>query len=152
MKRKILILITILAVSLVITVGVAELSNLRTAVSMVNATNAFLDSLSPEQRSKCTFTFEDEQRFDWHVIPRPRKGIPLKELEAKQRQLAHNFLKTGLSQRGYLKATTIIELETVLRELQKERTDRDPELYYFTIFGQPLSLIHILTLPTNREV
>jgi uncharacterized protein DUF3500 len=135
--RKILTLIAVLALPLVITVGIAELSNRRTAVSMVNAAKGFLDSLTPEQRSKCTFAFEDAQRFDWHVIPRPRKGIPLKELDVKQRQLAHDFLKTGLSQSGYLKATTIIELETVLRELQKERTDRDPELYYFTIFGKP---------------
>ncbi len=136
MKRKILILIAVLAVSLVITTGVAELANRRTAVLMVNSANAFLDSLTPEQRSKCAFAFEDEQRFDWHVIPRPRKGIPLKELDGKQRQFAHDFLKTGLSQRGYFKATTIIELEIVLRELEK-RESRDPELYYFTIFGKP---------------
>lgn len=140
MKHKILILIAVLAVFLVVTVGVAELSNRRTAVSMVNAANAFLDSLTLEQRSKCTFTFEDEQRFDWHFIPRARKGIPLKELDGKQRQFAHDFLKTGLSQRGYLKATTIIELETVLRELEKRESSdpaRDPERYYFTIFGKP---------------
>ena len=137
MKRKILILIAVLAMSLVITVGVAELSNRLTAVLMMNSANAFLDSLTLEQRSKCTLAFEDEQRFDWDVIPRPRKGVPLKELDGKQRQLAHDFLKTGLSQRGYLKATTIIELEAVLRELERERTDRDPELYYFTIFGEP---------------
>lgn len=136
MKRKIPILIAVLAGSLVITVGVAELSNRRTAVLMVNSANAFLDSLTPEQRSKCALTFEDELRFDWHFVPRPRKGIPLKELDGNQRKLAHDFLKTGLSQRGYLKATTIIELETVLRELEK-RADRDPELYYFTIFGRP---------------
>jgi hypothetical protein len=137
MKRKILILIAVLAVSLVITTDVAELSNSHTAALMVNSANAFLDSLTSQQRSKCTLAFEDEQRFDWDVIPRPRKGVPLKELDGKQRQSAHDFLKTGLSQRGYLKATTIIELEAVLRELERERSDRDPELYYFTIFGKP---------------
>ena len=137
MKHKILILIAVLAVSLVITADVAKLSNHHTAALMLNSANAFLDSLTSEQRSKCTFAFEDEQRFDWHVIPRPRKGVPLKELDDKPRQLAHDFLKTGLSQRGYLKATTIIELEAILRELQRQRTDRDPELYYFTIFGKP---------------
>lgn len=137
MKRKILLVIAVWAVSLVMTGDVAELSNHRTAALMVASANAFLDSLAPDQRSKCTFAFQDEQRFDWHVIPRSRKGIPLKELDVKQRQLAHDFLKTGLSHRGYLKATTVIELETVLRELQKERTDRDPELYYFTVFGKP---------------
>lgn len=140
MKPKILVLIAILAMSLVITAGVAELSNRRTTALMVKAADAFLDSLTSEQRSKCSFTFEDEQRFDWHFVPLARKGIPLKELDAKQRQFAHDFLKTGLSQRGYLKATTIFELETVLRDLEKRGPGdpaRDPERYYFTIFGKP---------------
>jgi hypothetical protein len=137
MKHKTIIWIAITAVSLLAVGAFAKLTNHRTAVSMVNAAKSFLNSLTPEQRSKAAFAFADDQRFDWHFIPRPRKGVPLKELDAKQRQLAHALLKTGVSQSGYLKATTIMELEIVLRELQRERTDRDPEVYYFTIFGEP---------------
>ncbi len=108
------------------------------AAEMAQAAVTFLDLLTPEQRAKATFALADEQRFDWHYIPRERKGIPLKELDVKQRKLAHDFLKTSLSQRGYLKATTIMELELVLRELEG-RSDRDPELYFFSVFGTPSS-------------
>ena len=46
------------------------------AVMMSTATEAFISSLSPDQRARATFAFEDEQRLDWHFIPRVRKGIP----------------------------------------------------------------------------
>lgn len=42
-------------------------------------------------------------------------------------------MKAGLSQRGYLKAINVIALEAVLRDLSGQ-ADRDPELYYFTIW------------------
>ncbi len=38
---------------------------------------------------------------------------------------------------GYLKASTIIDLELVLREMGESPTFRDPELYYFIVFGTP---------------
>jgi hypothetical protein len=103
---------------------------------MAQSAASFLESLTPEQRAKAVFAFTDEQRFDWHYIPRERKGIPLKELDARQRKLAHDFLKTGLSQRGYLKAGTIMELELVLRAMEGH-ANRDPELYFFSVFGSP---------------
>ena len=108
----------------------------RSAEAMAGAASAFLAGLTPEQRAKATYEFGDEQRLDWHFVPRERKGVSIKELDARQRRLAHDFLKTGLSQRGYLKATTIMELEIVLRELEG-RSIRDPELYFFTVFGRP---------------
>ena len=66
-----------------------------------------------------------------------------------QRKLAHELLKAGLSQRGYLTATSIMNLETVLKALEAaERAaapalprgqvlERDPEKYFFSIFGTP---------------
>ncbi len=110
----------------------------RSAVAMAEGAKQFLAALTPEQRAKASFVFEDEERFNWHFIPRARKGVPIKELNAEQRKLAHNFLKTGLSQRGYLKVTEIMALEEVLRELEGGRGPvRDPDLYYFSVFGTP---------------
>ncbi|HEY2931477.1 MAG TPA: DUF3500 domain-containing protein [Acidobacteriota bacterium] len=114
-----------------------EAYTVKSARDMAAAAGKFLASLTAEQKAKATYKFDDAQRFDWHFIPKERKGIPLKELDAGQRKLAHDFLKTGLSQRGYLKATTIIELETVLRALEAGAVRRDPELYFFTVFGTP---------------
>ncbi len=104
---------------------------------MLTAADAFLASLSPAQRSKAVFTFEDAERLNWHFVPRARRGLPLKEMSAEQQGLARGILRAGLSQRGYLTASTIIELELVLREMGENPTFRDPELYYFSVFGTP---------------
>jgi hypothetical protein len=109
------------------------------AEEMVEAASHFLAALSPEQKAKCTFDLTADERQNWHFIPRPRKGLPFKELTPAQRNLAHGLLVTGLSQRGYLKATTIMSLEDVLKELEQGKNGpvRDPELYYISIFGSP---------------
>ena len=77
-------------------------------------------------------------RFDWHFVPRPRKGLPLKEMSGEQKALAHALLASGLSQSGYMKAETIISLEQILASIEKGKGPvRDPELYFFNIFGNP---------------
>jgi hypothetical protein len=55
-----------------------------------------------------------------------------------QKHLAHALLSAGLSQQGYIKATTIMSLEDILRVMENDSGDRrNPEGYYFTIFGEP---------------
>lgn len=105
---------------------------------MAGAANRFLASLTPEQRAKATFPFPDDERQNWHFIPRERKGLPLREMTAAQKHLASALLSAGLSQQGYIKAETIMSLEDVLRLLEHgSGPERDPDKYYFTIFGQP---------------
>lgn len=104
---------------------------------MVAAAAAFLASLEPGQRTKAVFPFDDAERLNWHFVPRARRGLPLKEMSAGQQELARGILRAGLSHRGYLTASAIIELELVLRELGENPRVRDPELYYFSIFGTP---------------
>ncbi len=105
---------------------------------MTEAATHFLAALSPEQQAKCRFELKEDERLNWHFIPRARKGLPLKELTPAQRSLAHGLLATGLSQRGFLKATTIISLEDILKDLEQGKgPTRDPELYYVSIFDKP---------------
>ena len=104
---------------------------------MQQAANAFQASLTPAQRSKALFAFDDAERLNWHFVPRARRGLPLKEMSAEQRELARGILRAGLSRRGHLTASTIIELELVLRELGESPAFRDPDLYYFSVFGTP---------------
>jgi hypothetical protein len=110
-----------------------------TAQRMAEAATTFLAALSPEQRAKATFPVADDERLDWHYIPRPRRGLPMKEMDGSQQQLAHVLLSSGLSRRGYAKAVTIMSLERVLGQLEGpgRRFARDPQLYYVTIFGTP---------------
>jgi len=72
------------------------------------------------------------------MCPAAAQAYPLKDMSEDQRQLALQFLKAGLSEGGYLKATTIMSLETVLREIETwNRLGRDPQKYFFSFFGQP---------------
>ena len=107
---------------------------------MEQAAKAFLSSLGDEQKAKAVMDFAGEERTNWHFIPRPRKGLPIKEMTQEQRLLAHGLLATGLSHRGYTKAVSIMSLESILAILEKGKSGspvRDPEMYFVSIFGQP---------------
>jgi hypothetical protein len=83
------------------------------------------------------FAFDAEERFVWFYTPVPRKGLTLKAMTEPQRKLAMNLLRSGLSESGYAQAETIRGLEDVLVELGGNPTQRDRELYYVSIFGEP---------------
>ena len=116
-------------------------SDVSHSVSMMSAAaEAFISSLSADQRAKATFGFEDEQRLDWHFIPRARKGIPFKELDPAQRLLGNALMGAGLGQRGLIRAATIMSLDAILREMEQGKGPvRDPELYFLSIFGDARS-------------
>ena len=105
---------------------------------MAEAARNLLASLTAEQTAKAVIPFTDDERLNWHFIPRARKGLPLREMTPPQKHLAHALLSAGLSQQGYIKATTIMSLEDILRVMESDSGDRrNPEGYYFTIFGEP---------------
>ena len=102
--------------------------------------NKFLETLSAAQKAKTQFSFNDQERYDWHYIPKARKGISLGDLNEEQKKAAFDLLRTALSDTGYNKARAIMELETVLREVEGRSSNddyRDPGKYYFSVFGNP---------------
>jgi len=121
----------------------------RSSSTMASAANAFVNSLSPEQRQKATFPFESNERLHWNFIPSeafPRNGLLLKDMNENQRKLVHDLLKSALSQRGYLTATAIMDLESALGDLERRAREsgrgaesmvRDPLKYYVSVFGTP---------------
>jgi hypothetical protein len=105
---------------------------------MAESASRFLSALDDSQKAQATFAFTDPERLNWHFIPKPRKGLPVKAMTPAQRALAFGLLQTGLGASGYLKATTIMSLEAILKDLEKGSGPvRDPELYFVTIFGTP---------------
>ncbi|HVX11287.1 MAG TPA: DUF3500 domain-containing protein [Pirellulales bacterium] len=131
-----------LAVILLFSAGTLTAVNYRPAgVDMTQAARDFLAGLSAEQRAEATIRFDDAARLDWHFIPKDkRKGLQIKHMDSQQRKLAHTLLSSAVSQLGYDKAKTIMSLEAILHELEKNKQGaplRDPERYYFTVFGQP---------------
>ncbi len=110
---------------------------LSTHHEMAERVLAFLDSLNQEQQMQATFSFNSEERFNWHYTPRSRQGISLKALNTNQQQQLGQLLEFSLSEIGYQKVQSIITLETVLQQLGGSPSFRDPELYYLTVFGSP---------------
>jgi len=107
---------------------------------MLRAAQAFLGTLPEEQRRQATYPFADEERFNWHFVPRDRKGLPLRDMNEGQRKAAMSLLRTALSEQGMGKAKEIMELEVILKALEglpPGNDRRHPEKYYFTVFGTP---------------
>lgn len=108
---------------------------------MTGAASAFLRSLDEDQRAAATFAFEDDERSRFHFIPIEmfeRSGVMIVDMNPSQRDRALDLLEAGLSQRGYLTATQIMELEDVLLALEGgQRFARDRDEYLFSIFGTP---------------
>jgi Protein of unknown function (DUF3500) len=106
---------------------------------ITDAARTFLASLTVEQRAQAMFDIKDDERMNWFYTPVPRKGLPMRDMGAGQRKLALALLSAGLSQRGMIKATSIMSLEDVLilQEIGGSQWRRDPDGYFFSIFGQP---------------
>jgi hypothetical protein len=121
--------------------GSAIIASQKSAANMTRAAGGFLDSLTPEQRARATFPFESDERMRWHFIPNetfPRKGLMIKDMNEAQRGLAHDLLRSGMSARGYLKVTSIMELEDILKAVEAGgKFARNKEEYLFAIFGTP---------------
>jgi hypothetical protein len=110
------------------------------AQDLVTAANQFLNSLDAKLKSKIQYTLDDDERFNWHFVPRQRNGVALGDFTSKQYQLVMSMLKASLSEQGYTKATGIVALENVLRQIENRGPDdkyRDPLNYYVTLFGTP---------------
>ncbi|HTH49811.1 MAG TPA: DUF3500 domain-containing protein [Candidatus Limnocylindria bacterium] len=110
-----------------------------TPEEMAASAKNLVDALDDMQRAKALFAFDAEERENWHFIPKERKGLTLKEMTAAQQRLAFALLNSGLSQRGYGQAMTIMSLEQILQDMEgpTRKFPRDPELYHVSIFGTP---------------
>lgn len=108
--------------------------------SIAQLANDFLGTLDAKLKLKAAYTYDDKERFNWNFVPRERKGVSLHDLTPKQKEAGILLLKASLSLQGFNKATGIVSLEAILREVEgrdANDTYRDPLNYYFTIFGSP---------------
>jgi hypothetical protein len=95
------------------------------AGKMKGAADKFLAALSPELKQKAVFGFNDPHRAKWYFTPQQdkqkhftRKGARLEEMTAPQKAAAMALLRTGLSEKGYEQATSIVGLENLLGEFE----------------------------------
>ena len=106
-----------------------------------DAVEGWLDGLDPEQRTQAIRPFESSERFAWDYRPGTREGLSLGDMAGPQRAAALSILDAALSDRGAREVRAIIALESILGELERRsgraRFDRDPDRYWFAVFGDP---------------
>jgi uncharacterized protein DUF3500 len=116
---------------------------------MVVAAQQFVDSLSAEQKKIALYDFDSKERTTWYFVPKQdaqrkptRKGLPLQDMNPSQKKAARALLAASTSAVGNEQAVTIMSLEAILHEQESKKGKppanvRDPEWYFFTIFGAP---------------
>jgi len=110
-----------------------------TAKRMVEDAIQFQAALTHEQRAKACFPVSSDERMNWHYIPRLRKGLCFREMDGLQQRLALILISAGLSRDGWRKVVRIMGLEKILGKIEghSARFQRDPELFYVSLFGDP---------------
>ncbi|MDC8754464.1 DUF3500 domain-containing protein [Erythrobacter sp. sf7] len=127
--------------------------------SMQEATSAFLDTLTDQQRETVMSALDDNAaRTRWSNLPvsmAPRSGLAVADMSSRQRRALHAMMSSALSSQGYLKSATIMWHEDVLRDMfdamvaampdsnpRKNQAlafadNYDTEKFFVTIFGSP---------------
>ncbi|WP_439621121.1 DUF3500 domain-containing protein [Gemmata sp.] len=146
MIRMRLAALTLTAAAFAAVALVGEETPKTSAGRMQQAATKFLAAAPAEVRARASFAFDDPHRLKWYFTPQQdkekkftRKGARLEEMAAEQKAAAMALLRTGLSEKGYETATTIIGLENLLLELEgsKGAMTRNPGWYFVSVFGDP---------------
>ena len=116
------------------------------ARSLATAARAFLKTLNDDQLQIARRPFADDIRYEWSYVPVRRGGLRLDAIQPQQRELALAIMDLALSERAALQAREIMNLETTLAEWEalthfhhptEVMLPRNPEFFYFTIYGEP---------------
>ncbi|MDN3686461.1 DUF3500 domain-containing protein [Cyclobacterium jeungdonense] len=100
----------------------------------------FIGSLDTELKEKACFPFDHEERFNWHFVPRERKGPTFHDFNEQQKAAALALMHASLGEPGVERTEAIFTLENILREVENRPANddyRDPLNYHFSVFGNP---------------
>ena len=67
----------------------AHASQADVAAQMALAANDLLNSLDDQQKKIVQFELQDDERQNWHFIPKERNGLTLKQMQPQQQQLGY---------------------------------------------------------------
>jgi hypothetical protein len=111
-----------------------------TAESMRRHVQDLVGAVSDGHRELLCHQWESEERRRWQYTPGPRPGLALAAMDDAQRDAAMSLLRDGLSEDGFATARAVMELESVLHDLERQQGKpgserRHPEHYWFAVFG-----------------
>ncbi len=103
------------------------------------AAEAFLASLTDEQRDRSTFPVDDDEWRKWanqHFYV--RQGVSFQEMDEAQREAAFGLMQASLSADGLKLSRDIMNLNRTLGELKGGEFETYNEwLYWITVMGEP---------------
>src|SRR5262249_6003450 len=106
--------------------------------SVRKAAEAFLASLTNEQRAKTMFPVDDPEWRKWmnqHFYV--RQGVSFKEMDGVQRDAAFGLLRAALSAKGLKLTRDIMHLNETLAELTNDHEFLGEWMYNITVMGKP---------------
>jgi len=108
---------------------------------IVSAANAFLSTLTAQQRSAVVYAWDDnQQRARWSNFPTQmsrRGGLPLRDLNDAQRSAAMALVSSALSARGYEKVQQIMDGDEALKTGERNNPIFGKDLYFISLLGAP---------------
>lgn len=103
------------------------------------AAEAFLASLSPEQKRRTLFRVDDDEWRKWmnqHFYR--RQGVGFDEMTEAQKRAAVGLMSASLSAKGLKLSQDIMKLNHTLGEMSRNNfAELDETLYYITVMGEP---------------
>ena len=129
----------------------------QTVADLTKSTNAFLETLSPNELKAVSYPFTDSLRLKWTNLPvgmEKRPGVRYGDLSSESKIKFHDILTTIFSSQGYLKTHNIMSLDDYLinlKEIELDHSDMDKTQmmdemenlewgfgnYYVSVWGQP---------------
>ncbi|MQA92002.1 MAG: DUF3500 domain-containing protein [Gemmatimonas sp.] len=111
-----------------------------TTAPIVDAADAYLATLTPEQTAKTRFDLDSDEWRHWSNIPvnnLDRRGLPFREMTEEQREAALALVRSGLSARGFEQARDIMRIDGYLADFLDNHEGYGEDLYFIDIFGEP---------------
>src|SRR5713101_1942444 len=104
-----------------------------------DAVDAFLASLSSEQRAKTLFPVDGDEWRRWSNIHLyvMRHGASLDEMSPAQREHALAVLRQSLSPRGFETARDVMKLNETIAEITGRFEEYGEWLYWLSVMGTP---------------
>jgi hypothetical protein len=107
--------------------------------SVREAAEAFLGSLTPEQRAQTVFPIDTGEWRKWSNIHPTlmRHGLALFEMSDLQRDRAFGLLKESLSAEGFATAVDVMRLNETVMEMTGKVDEYGEDLYWLSLMGTP---------------
>jgi hypothetical protein len=106
---------------------------------ILDAANALLASLEPDQRKAITFPVDSEVWRHWSNIHRNlmRHGVCLADMSEAQRERAYALLEASVGPRASITARNAMRLNTTLAEMTGLPEEFGEFFYWISLFGEP---------------